>query len=114
MRLGQIKWRNAVTAAIFEDGQARPIPEHSLYELICRAEHEGLTLPAIASFLAQSLRVPATPIIPVQPREVWACGCTYESSAVFRDAEQGRGDARGPDAGRGRWRGAGSRAGRAP
>ena len=23
------------------------------------------------------------------PREVWACGCTYKTSAEFRDAEQG-------------------------
>ncbi len=89
MRLGQIKWHNAVTAAIFEEGQARPIPEHSLYELICSAEHEGMTLPGLASILSQPLRVSATPIIPLQPREVWACGCTYESSAVFRDAEHG-------------------------
>ena len=27
--------------------------------------------------------------IPFSPREVWACGCTYEMSAAFRDAEHG-------------------------
>ena len=30
-----------------------------------------------------------TPLIPFIPREVWACGCTYETSAAFRDAEHG-------------------------
>ncbi len=27
--------------------------------------------------------------IPIHPPEVWACGCTYETSASFRDAEHG-------------------------
>jgi len=90
MRLGQIRWNNVVTAAIFEiDGGARPIPNHNLYELICRAEKEALPLPAVASRLAASHREFLPPIIPIQPREVWACGCTYESSASFRDAEHG-------------------------
>jgi 2-dehydro-3-deoxy-D-arabinonate dehydratase len=90
MHLGQIKWNNSVVAAIFEDsGHARPIPDHSLYELICRAEQQEAELPALAKSLAQSLREPATPLIPLQPREIWACGCTYESSASFRDAEHG-------------------------
>src|SRR5258708_22758528 len=26
---------------------------------------------------------------PIHPSEVWACGCTYEMSASFRDAEHG-------------------------
>lgn len=90
MHLGQIKWNHSVVAAIFEDGgQARPIPEHSLYELICRADKQEIDLPALAKSLSQSLREPATPLIPLQPREIWACGCTYESSASFRDAEHG-------------------------
>jgi len=89
MRLGQIKWNNTVAAAIFEDDHARPIPDHNLFELICRSEQEDVAWQALAKDLAQSLREPATPLIPLQPREVWACGCTYESSASFRDAEHG-------------------------
>jgi 2-dehydro-3-deoxy-D-arabinonate dehydratase len=89
MRLGQIKWHNTVTAAIFEDSHARPIPDHNLHQLISRAVTEGAALPALAKALAQSLRETADPIIPLQPREIWACGCTYESSASFRDAEHG-------------------------
>src|SRR6185369_16550854 len=30
-----------------------------------------------------------TPILPITPPEVWGCGCTYETSASFRDAEHG-------------------------
>jgi 2-dehydro-3-deoxy-D-arabinonate dehydratase len=89
MRLGQIKWHNTVTAAIFEDSYVRPIPEYNLHQLITRADQEGEPLPALAKGLAQSLRETADPIIPLRPREIWACGCTYESSASFRDAEHG-------------------------
>ena len=89
MRLGQLKWNGVVTAAIFENGSGRPIPEYNLHELICRAEKERAELPALASRLASSQRVEAKPIIPLSPREVWGAGCTYASSASFRDAEHG-------------------------
>ncbi len=39
--------------------------------------------------LAPKAAVTATPLIPIHPPEVWGCGCTYESSASFRDAEHG-------------------------
>ncbi len=44
MRLGQIRWNNNVTAAIFEkDGMVRPIPDYTVYDLIRLAEiHERL------------------------------------------------------------------------
>ena len=89
MRLGQINWNHNVTAAIFEGEVARPIPDYSLYDLICRSEKEGTPLPALASRLAAPQRVPALPLIPLTPKEVWACGCTYQTSASFRDAEHG-------------------------
>jgi 2-dehydro-3-deoxy-D-arabinonate dehydratase len=88
MRLGQIKWNNEVTAAIFENGSARPIPGHTLYDLIRRAEVEGADLPKMAKSMASSgLAEKAAPLIPLAPKEVWACGCTYEMSASFRDGE---------------------------
>ncbi|HLJ48277.1 MAG TPA: fumarylacetoacetate hydrolase family protein [Bryobacteraceae bacterium] len=89
MRLGQIRWHNEVQAAIFEEGYARPIPEYRLYELICRADKEHVGLGQLAGRLAASIREHAVPLIPFKPREVWACGCTYQSSAAFRDAEHG-------------------------
>ena len=89
MRLGQIKWNNAVIAAIFESGIARPIPDYTLYDLILRSEKQGISLVALATRLAASHRVTEAPLIPLMPKEVWACGCTYETSAAFRDAEHG-------------------------
>jgi len=90
MRLGQVRWNHTVTAAIFEEGHARPIPEHTLYELICRSEQQGLPLTELALRLAAPNRLAEVkPLIPLTPREVWGAGCTYESSATFRDAEHG-------------------------
>jgi 2-dehydro-3-deoxy-D-arabinonate dehydratase len=54
-----------------------------------RAEKENETLPELAGRLATRQSVLAEPVIPLQPREVWGCGCTYETSAAFRDAEHG-------------------------
>lgn len=89
MRLGQIRWQKKVTAAIFENGHVRPIPDYNLYELICASETEHIALGTLAARFAASVRERAEPLIPLQPREVWACGCTYECSASFRDAEHG-------------------------
>jgi 2-dehydro-3-deoxy-D-arabinonate dehydratase len=89
MRLGQIKWNGATTAAIFNGTAARPIPDYTLLDLIVRAEKENETLPELAGRLATRQSVLAEPVIPLQPREVWGCGCTYETSAAFRDAEHG-------------------------
>ncbi|MGI8742493.1 MAG: fumarylacetoacetate hydrolase family protein [Bryobacteraceae bacterium] len=90
MRLGQVQWDHSVTAAIFEsNGDARPIPDYNFYELVCQSEKDGVPLPALAARLATGHREVLAPLIPIQPREVWACGCTYENSASFRDAEHG-------------------------
>lgn len=89
MRLGQIKWNNAVIAAIFDGGIVRPIPDYTLYDLILRSEKQGITLSALASRLVASHRSTETALIPLSPKEVWACGCTYQTSADFRDAEHG-------------------------
>ena len=58
-------------------------------DLIRRAEAESISLHELAGTLASRLAEPATPIAPIHPAEVWACGCTYETSASFRDAEHG-------------------------
>src|SRR5712692_4880957 len=89
MRLGQIRHEGRPVAAIFEDGLARPIPEHTLCDLIRRSEAESISLSALAASLASLHAEPAAPLIPIHPVEVWACGCTYETSASFRDAEHG-------------------------
>jgi 2-dehydro-3-deoxy-D-arabinonate dehydratase len=89
MRLGQIRSGGAVSAAIFEGEVARPIPNHTVADLIQRSEAESIPLQDLAKQLASRLGEPAKPLIPIYPAEVWACGCTYETSSSFRDAEHG-------------------------
>lgn len=89
MHLGQIKSNGTVIAAVFEGGMARPIPEHKTVDLIRRAEIEGEPLATLAAQLASRHLEPVTPVLPIHPPEVWGCGCTYETSASFRDAEHG-------------------------
>ncbi|MCS7025483.1 MAG: fumarylacetoacetate hydrolase family protein [Bryobacteraceae bacterium] len=89
MKLGQIRWNHEVTAAVFENGLARPIPGYTLQGLIERSEKEGIPLAELAARRAASHGEAIPPIIPLHPREVWACGCTYETSASFRDSEHG-------------------------
>jgi 2-dehydro-3-deoxy-D-arabinonate dehydratase len=89
MRLGQIRWKGRVTAAIFEGGLVRPIPDHTFYDLIEESEKTGGNIGEIADSMAPKHMEEGTPIIPLHPREVWACGCTYEMSAAFRDSEHG-------------------------
>jgi len=89
MHLGQIKIQGAVIAAVFENGLARPIQGHTMLDLIRRAEVEKEKLGDLASRLASRHGEEHTPVLPIQPPEVWACGCTYEPSASFRDAEHG-------------------------
>jgi 2-dehydro-3-deoxy-D-arabinonate dehydratase len=89
MRLGQIPWKNGVTAAVFEGELARPIPGYTLAGLILRSEAEAIPLTELASTHASHHGEIVEPLIPLSPTEVWACGCTYETSAAFRDAEHG-------------------------
>jgi 2-dehydro-3-deoxy-D-arabinonate dehydratase len=89
MRLGQIRLGTAITAAVFEGELARPIPNHTVCDLIRRSDAESIPLQELASSLASRHAEPAQPLLPIHPAEVWACGCTYEMSASFRDAEHG-------------------------
>ncbi len=89
MRLGQIQKPGGTIAAIFEGNAAYPIPGHTMRDLIQRSEAEGVSLSALASQLASRHAEPASPAIPLFPCEVWGCGCTYETSAAFRDGEHG-------------------------
>src|SRR5450432_4322162 len=89
MHIGQVIFNRAVNAAIFENGTARRIRGLDLLGLLLRAEAEGVTLPALAAKLADSAPQAVQPILPIHPPEVWGCGCTYETSASFRDGEHG-------------------------
>lgn len=89
MHLGQIRADGRVIAAIFEGGQARPIPGHTVVDLIRRAEVESTAVDELAGQLASRHAEPHQPLLPIHAKEVWACGCTYETSASFRDTELG-------------------------
>jgi 2-dehydro-3-deoxy-D-arabinonate dehydratase len=79
MKLGQIRHNNTPMAAIFENGQARVIRGHTALDVV---KDPKLIAKAYAP-------IDATPILPIHAPEVWGCGCTYETSASFRDAEHG-------------------------
>ncbi|HEY3836320.1 MAG TPA: fumarylacetoacetate hydrolase family protein [Bryobacteraceae bacterium] len=89
MRIGQIRSNGVVVAAVFEKDGAHQIPAHTLLDLIGRASAESISLVELAHNLASRAADPAPAILPIHPPEVWACGCTYEMSASFRDAEHG-------------------------
>src|SRR5215470_13588051 len=89
MHLGQVKVGGATIAAIFEGKLARPIPAHSTLDLIRRSESQGEPLAKLAGQLASRHAEELAPLLPIHPPEVWGCGCTYETSASFRDAEHG-------------------------
>lgn len=86
MHLGQVRFENKTVVALFQDGLARPVPGYTMVELIRKAETESVALPDLVSEMAIHHQETVAPMIPINPPEVWGCGCTYESSAVFRDS----------------------------
>jgi 2-dehydro-3-deoxy-D-arabinonate dehydratase len=60
-----------------------------MLDLIRRAEAEHIPLAQLAGQLASRHPEDLPPLLPIHPPEVWGCGCTYETSASFRDAEHG-------------------------
>src|ERR1700733_5940099 len=88
MRLGQVYDHGRVVAAIYQEGGARPIRNWTLVEVIERAEADGSSLEAFAEREAGGVQSLDSAIV-ISPPEVWASGCTYETSAAFRDAEHG-------------------------
>lgn len=89
MRIGQIKADSGYLAAVFDGDLARPVPGYTVADLIRRSEVENLPLGKTAGRLASHHAELLPPALPIVPPEVWACGCTYEMSASFRDAEHG-------------------------
>jgi 2-dehydro-3-deoxy-D-arabinonate dehydratase len=78
MRLGQIRFENKLTAALFQNGGARPVPGYSMVELIRKAGTEGLAFAALAEQMASRHPEPSGPYIPICPVEVWGCDCARE------------------------------------
>lgn len=90
MRFGQIRFENKLTAAVFEGEAARPVPGYNVVELIRKAEAESVPLEELAREMASRHGEVGVPAIPINPVEVWACGCTYQMSASFRDGQHGQ------------------------
>jgi 2-dehydro-3-deoxy-D-arabinonate dehydratase len=80
MKLAQIKLNSTTCAAIVTPEGARPIPGVTTLDIV----HD----PALAHSTAEPLAT-WDAALPIHPPEVWGCGCTYETSAAFRDAEHG-------------------------
>jgi len=89
MLLGQVKVEGAIVAAVFENGLARPIPAHTMIDLLKRSETQKEPLSTLANQLASRHAEDIPPVLPIHPPEVYGCGCTYEASSSFRDAEHG-------------------------
>lgn len=89
MRLGQIKTEGGYLAAVFEGDLARTVPGYTVTDLIRRSEVQDVSLAKTAARLASHHSESHPPALPLVPPEVWACGCTYQQSASFRDAEHG-------------------------
>src|SRR5260370_38608041 len=83
MKIGQSRVNGKVTAALFEDAGLRIISGHTALDVI-----QDPSLARRASSPVDGVE-PVMPIIPIHPPEVWGCGCTYETSASFHDAEHG-------------------------
>ena len=84
MRLGQIRFENRVTAAVFENGRARVVPNYTTVDLIRKAETESVPLTELVTELASHHPMEAAAVIPIHPVEVWALGCAYDTAAGFR------------------------------
>lgn len=89
MQLGQVKSEGTIVAAVFENGLARPIPTHTMLDLLRRAETQKVPLSRLANDLASRHAEELAPALPIHAPEVYGCGCTYEASSCFRDAEHG-------------------------
>jgi 2-dehydro-3-deoxy-D-arabinonate dehydratase len=89
MLLGQVKYEGATVACVMESGLSRPTPEHTMIDLLKRAEVQNVPLSKLADQLAIRHAENIAPGLPIHPPEVYGCGCTYEASSSFRDAEHG-------------------------
>ncbi len=92
MKLAQIRFEGRVVAAIQEDDGFRLIRDCTMQALLTEADSSGADLREIAIDRADGWIGGCEPVIPLEPAEVWACGCTYAPSADFRDGELGTRD----------------------
>ena len=80
MKLGQISLNGVRHGRALRRGGCRLIPGHTALDVVAGSS------PGRQRYRRSG---GAGPIVPINPPEVWGCGCTYETSASFRDAEHG-------------------------
>ena len=93
MKLAQVRDGGTVAVAIQEASGYRLLPGTSMNSLLASAEASGRSLADVAAEAASGdCRDSVEVVMPLEPAEVWACGCTYAPSADFRDGELGTRD----------------------
>lgn len=93
MKLAQVRVGGTVAVAIQEASGYRLLPGASMNSLLESAEASGSSLADVAAEApSDDCRDSVDVVMPLEPAEVWACGCTYAPSADFRDGELGTRD----------------------
>ena len=93
MKLAQVRVGGTVAVAIQEASGYRLLPDASMNSLLESAEASGSSLADVAAEApSDDCRDSVDVVMPLEPAEVWACGCTYAPSADFRDGELGTRD----------------------
>jgi 2-dehydro-3-deoxy-D-arabinonate dehydratase len=93
MKLAQVRDGATVAVAIQDSSGYRLLQGATMNGLLASADAEGRSLADVAAEMPSDGRRDGVDVlVPLQPAEVWACGCTYAPSADFRDGELGTRD----------------------
>lgn len=93
MKLAQVRDGATVAVAIQDSSGYRLLQGATMNGLLESADAEGRSLADVAAEMPSDGRRDGVDVlVPLQPAEVWACGCTYAPSADFRDGELGTRD----------------------
>ena len=93
MKLAQVRVGAGAAVAVHENGGYRLLESASMNALLAVADASGASLADVAAEAASDgRRDDVDLLLPLEPAEVWACGCTYAPSADFRDGELGTRD----------------------
>jgi len=92
MKLAQVRQDGEICAAVSQNGGYRLLAGVTMKSLLVEADVSGTALADVAAGREGEPVDSVSPVIPLHPEEVWACGCTYAPSADFRDGELGTRD----------------------
>ncbi len=93
MKLAQVRDGATVAVAIQEAEGYRLLRGVSMNSLLVSADASGRPLAEMVAEVASDRWSESVDVLmPLEPAEVWACGCTYAPSADFRDGELGTRD----------------------